>query len=33
MFANVSREVPSGPLDLPRVTTLLERNGVVLMPA
>lgn len=33
MFANVNREVPPGPPDVPRLTALLQRNGVVLMPA
>lgn len=31
MFANISREVPPGPPDMPMLTTLLERNGVTLM--
>lgn len=31
MFANVSREVPPGPPDVPVLTTLLQRNGVTLV--
>jgi len=31
MFANVSRQVPPGPPDVPMLTTLLQRNGVALM--
>lgn len=31
MFANLSREVPPGPPDVPVLTTLLQRNGVTLV--
>ena len=31
MFANVDREVPPGPPDVPMLTALLQRNGVALM--
>lgn len=31
MFANISREVPPGPPDVPMLTTLFQRNGVALM--
>ncbi len=31
MFAHVSREVPSGPPDVPALTSLLQQNGVTLM--
>ena len=31
MFADISREVPPGPPDVPVLTTLLQQNGVTLM--